>query len=138
VTYHDDNRICRTIEALLANAPSSATYAKSHPPSQESAPGGVLLVAFDLFAMATPSQPREKVPYLYPGRGMMLLAEVARKEGLFDWLVQAVRQSNRSLSQTSSMRSARCQGLTIQRLFPMLLQHLEARCVAPYKLIANG
>ncbi|MBV9458155.1 MAG: arsenic transporter [Bradyrhizobium sp.] len=62
--------------------------------------GAVLLVAFDLLpwrdAMAAAGKGADVYFFLV---GMMLLAEVARREGLFDWLaVQAVRRSKRSAS----------------------------------------
>lgn len=62
--------------------------------------GAVLLVAFDLLpwrdAMAAAAKGNDVYFFLI---GMMQLAEVARKEGLFDWLAeQAVRHSNKSAS----------------------------------------
>ncbi|MBR0796911.1 arsenic transporter [Bradyrhizobium jicamae] len=62
--------------------------------------GAVLLVAFDLLpwrdAMAAAGKGTDVYFFLI---GMMLLAEVARKEGLFDWLAeQAVRHSRKSAS----------------------------------------
>lgn len=62
--------------------------------------GAVLLVAFDLLpwreAVAAAGKGLDVYFFLI---GMMLLAEVARKEGLFDWLaVQAVRHSRQSAS----------------------------------------
>jgi len=62
--------------------------------------GAVLLVALDLLpwreAVAAAGRGLDVYFFLV---GMMLLAEVARKEGLFDWLAaQAVRLSNRSAS----------------------------------------
>jgi arsenical pump membrane protein len=62
--------------------------------------GAVLLVAFDLLpwreAVAAAGKGVDVYFFLI---GMMLLAEVARKEGLFDWLaVQAVRRSHHSAS----------------------------------------
>jgi arsenical pump membrane protein len=64
------------------------------------ATGAVLLVAFDLLpwreAVAAAGKGLDVYFFLI---GMMLLAEVARKEGLFDWLaVQAVRRSRKSAS----------------------------------------
>ena len=62
--------------------------------------GAVLLVAFDLLPWREALTAAGKgVDVYFFLIGMMLLAEVARKEGLFDWLaVQAVRQSRRSAS----------------------------------------
>lgn len=62
--------------------------------------GAVLLVAFGLLpwqdAMAAAEKGTDVYFFLV---GMMLLAEVARKEGLFDWLAQqAVKHSRRSAS----------------------------------------
>ncbi|KJC38098.1 arsenic transporter [Bradyrhizobium sp. LTSP885] len=62
--------------------------------------GAVLLVALDLLpwrdAIAAAGKGVDVYFFLI---GMMLLAEVARKEGLFDWLaVQAVRRSHHSAS----------------------------------------
>ncbi len=62
--------------------------------------GAVLLVAFDLLpwrdAIAAAGKGLDVYFFLI---GMMLLAEVARREGLFDWLaVQAVRRSRSSAS----------------------------------------
>jgi arsenical pump membrane protein len=62
--------------------------------------GAVLLVAFDLLpwrdAIAAAGKGIDVYFFLI---GMMLIAEVARKEGLFDWLaVQAVRHSRHSAS----------------------------------------
>jgi arsenical pump membrane protein len=64
------------------------------------ATGAVLLVVFDLLpwreAVAAAGKGLDVYFFLI---GMMLLAEVARKEGLFDWLaVQAVRSSRQSAS----------------------------------------
>ncbi len=64
------------------------------------ATGAVLLVAFGLLpwhaAVAAAGKGLDVYFFLI---GMMLLAEVARKEGLFDWLaVQAVRRSRNSAS----------------------------------------
>ena len=64
------------------------------------ATGAFLLVAFDLLpwreAIAAAGRGQDVYFFLI---GMMLLAEVARKEGLFDWLaVQAVRWSRQSAS----------------------------------------
>jgi arsenical pump membrane protein len=62
--------------------------------------GAVLLVAFDLLPWRDAIMAAEKGTDVYLFLvGMMLLAEVARKEGLFDWLaVQAVRHCRRSAS----------------------------------------
>ncbi|WP_050630354.1 arsenic transporter [Bradyrhizobium viridifuturi] len=62
--------------------------------------GAVLLVAFDLLPWREALTAAGKgVDVYFFLVGMMLLAEVARKEGLFDWLaVQAVRQSRHSAS----------------------------------------
>ncbi|MGA7807686.1 arsenic transporter [Bradyrhizobium sp.] len=62
--------------------------------------GAVLLVALDLLpwreAIAAAGKGADVYFFLV---GMMLLAEVARKEGLFDWLaVQAVKRSKQSAS----------------------------------------
>jgi arsenical pump membrane protein len=62
--------------------------------------GAVLLVAFDLLpwrdAMMAAGKGTDVYFFLV---GMMLLAEIARKEGLFDWLAQqAVKHSHRSAS----------------------------------------
>ncbi|MBN9599236.1 MAG: arsenic transporter [Afipia sp.] len=62
--------------------------------------GAILLVAFDLLpwrdAMMAAGKGTDVYFFLV---GMMLLAEVARKEGLFDWLAQqAVKHSRRSAS----------------------------------------
>ncbi|WFU34406.1 arsenic transporter [Bradyrhizobium brasilense] len=62
--------------------------------------GAVLLIAFDLLpwrdAVAAAGKGTDVYFFLI---GMMLLAEVARKEGLFDWLAgQAVRHSRKSAS----------------------------------------
>jgi arsenical pump membrane protein len=62
--------------------------------------GAILLVAFDLLpwrdAVSAAGKGLDVYFFLI---GMMLLAEVARKEGLFDWLaVQAVRRSRGSAS----------------------------------------
>ena len=59
---------------------------------------GAILVAFDLLpwrdAMAAAAKGTDVYFFLI---GMMLLAEVARKEGLFDWLaVHAVRHAQGS------------------------------------------
>jgi arsenical pump membrane protein len=64
------------------------------------AAGAVLLVVFDLLpwreAVAAAGKGLDVYFFLV---GMMLLAEVARKEGLFDWLaVQAVQSSRQSAS----------------------------------------
>ncbi len=64
------------------------------------ATGAVLLVAFDLLPWRDAITAAGKgVDVYFFLIGMMLLAEVARKEGLFDWLaVQAVRHSKQSAS----------------------------------------
>ncbi|KJC62243.1 arsenic transporter [Bradyrhizobium sp. LTSPM299] len=62
--------------------------------------GAVLLVAFGLLPWRDAAAAAGKgVDVYFFLIGMMLLAEVARKEGLFDWLaVQAVRRSHHSAS----------------------------------------
>jgi arsenical pump membrane protein len=67
--------------------------------------GAVLLVAFDLLpwrdAMAAAGKGTDVYFFLI---GMMLLAEVARKEGLFDWLAQqAVKHARNSASRLFSI-----------------------------------
>jgi arsenical pump membrane protein len=67
--------------------------------------GAVLLVAFDLLpwwdAMAAAAKGTDVYFFLI---GMMLLAEVARKEGLFDWLAQqAVKHARNSASRLFSI-----------------------------------
>ncbi|WP_342713303.1 arsenic transporter [Bradyrhizobium sp. B124] len=67
--------------------------------------GAVLLIAFDLLpwrdAVAAAGKGTDVYFFLI---GMMLLAEVARKEGLFDWLAeQAVRQAHNSASRLFSI-----------------------------------
>ena len=62
--------------------------------------GAVLLVAFDLLPWRDAVMAAGKgVDVYFFLIGMMLLAEVARKEGLFDWLAeQAVKHSRKSAS----------------------------------------
>ena len=67
--------------------------------------GAVLLVAFDLLpwrdAMTAAARGADVYFFLI---GMMLLAEVARKEGLFDWLAQqAVKHSRNSAARLFSI-----------------------------------
>jgi arsenical pump membrane protein len=67
--------------------------------------GAVLLVAFDLLtwrdAMTAAAKGTDVYFFLI---GMMLLAEVARKEGLFDWLAQqAVKHSRNSAARLFSI-----------------------------------
>jgi arsenical pump membrane protein len=67
--------------------------------------GAVLLVAFDLLpwrdAMTAAARGTDVYFFLI---GMMLLAEVARKEGLFDWLAQqAVKNARNSASRLFSI-----------------------------------
>ncbi|MCA1454682.1 arsenic transporter [Bradyrhizobium sp. BRP22] len=67
--------------------------------------GAVLLIAFDLLpwrdAVAAAGKGTDVYFFLI---GMMLLAEVARKEGLFEWLAeQAVRHSRNSASRLFSI-----------------------------------
>ena len=67
--------------------------------------GAILLVAFDLMpwrdAMAAAGKGTDVYFFLV---GMMLLAEVARKESLFDWLAQqAVKHARNSASRLFSI-----------------------------------
>lgn len=67
--------------------------------------GAVLLIAFDLLSWrdAVVAAGKGTDVYFFL-TGMMLLAEVARKEGLFDWLAeQAVRHSRNSSSRLFSI-----------------------------------